>query len=65
MVLGGMPVRTNLAAYYTDYSNIQIQTSLPNVTIATTPGRAVLNQPCTQAAYNANQCVGAEQPTSP
>jgi iron complex outermembrane receptor protein len=33
--LAGMPVRTNFAAYYSDYKNIQIQTTLPNVTIAT------------------------------
>jgi iron complex outermembrane receptor protein len=52
--VGGMPVRTNLAAYYTDYRNIQIQTSLPNVTIATGPGGV----PCTQTIFNANQCVG-------
>ena len=53
--LAGMPVRSNISAYYTDYKNIQIQTTLPNVTIATGPGGA----PCTQAIYNANQCVGA------
>ena len=52
--LAGMPVRFNISAYYTDYKNIQIQTSLPNVTIAVGPGGA----PCTQAIYNANQCVG-------
>jgi iron complex outermembrane receptor protein len=53
--LGGMPVRTNVSAYYTDYKNIQIQSTLPNVTIATGPGGV----PCTQAIFNANQCVGA------
>jgi iron complex outermembrane receptor protein len=52
--LAGVPVRTNLAAYYTDYRDIQIQTSLPNVTIATSPGG-----PCSQAVFNAGQCVGA------
>lgn len=56
--LGGMPVRTNLAAYYTDYENIQIQASLPNVTIASAPGPGGGAQPCTQALFNANQCVG-------
>jgi iron complex outermembrane receptor protein len=53
--VAGMPVRTNLAAYFTDYENIQIQASLPNVTIASGPGGV----PCTQAIFNANQCVGA------
>jgi iron complex outermembrane receptor protein len=52
--LAGMPVRTNLAAYWTDYRNIQIQTSLPNVTIASAPGGG----PCTQAVFNAGQCLG-------
>ena len=52
--LGGVPVRTNLAAYWTAYRNIQIQTTLPNVTIASGPGGGA----CTQAAFNANQCVG-------
>ena len=57
--LGGMPVRTNFAVYYTDYKNIQIQTSLPNVTIASAPAPGGGNQPCTQALFNAGQCVGA------
>ena len=56
--LGGVPVRTNFAAYYTDYKDIQIRTTLPNVTIATAPGAGGANGPCTQAAFNANQCVG-------
>jgi iron complex outermembrane receptor protein len=50
----GMPVRANLDAYYSDYHNIQIQTSLPNVTVATTTTGGV----CTQAIYNAGQCLG-------
>ncbi len=50
-----MPVRTNLAAYWTNYRNIQIQTTLPNVTIASGPGGV----PCTQVIFNANQCVGS------
>lgn len=51
--LGGVPLRTNLAAYYTDYRDIQIQTTLPNVTLATAPGGV-----CTQALFNAGQCLG-------
>jgi iron complex outermembrane receptor protein len=50
-----VPVRTNLAAYSTAYRNIQIQTSLPNVTIASGPGGTA----CTQAVFNAGQCVGS------
>lgn len=52
--LGGVPVRTNVSAYYTNYRDIQIQTTLPNVTLATAPGGV-----CTQALFNAGQCVGA------
>jgi iron complex outermembrane receptor protein len=52
--LAGVPFRTNLALYLSDYSNIQIQTTLPNVTLATAPGGV-----CTQAIYNAGQCLGA------
>jgi iron complex outermembrane receptor protein len=52
--LAGMPIRTNFAGYFSDYHDIQILTSLPNVTIAT----AVGGGPCTQAAFNANNCVG-------
>ncbi len=36
--LFGMPIRTNLDGYYTDYHDIQILVSLPNVTIATATG---------------------------
>ncbi len=54
--LGGMPVRTNLALYLSDYSNIQIQTSLPNVTLATAPGAP--GNLCTQAVFDAGQCLG-------
>jgi iron complex outermembrane receptor protein len=53
--LGGVLLRSNLAAYWMAYRNIQIQTSLPNVTIASGPGGA----PCTQAVFDAGQCVGA------
>jgi iron complex outermembrane receptor protein len=52
--LGGVPLRTNLAAYYTNYRDIQIQATLPNVTLATAPGGV-----CTQALFNAGQCLGA------
>ncbi len=51
--LGGVPLRTNLAVYTSDYRDIQIQTSLPNVTLATGPGGV-----CTQVAFNAGQCSG-------
>ena len=53
--LFGMPVRTNLDAYYSDYNDIQIETTLPNVTVATTTSGGA----CTQAIYNAGQCLGA------
>jgi iron complex outermembrane receptor protein len=52
--LAGMPVRTNLSAYMTDYRDIQILTALPNVTLATGPGGV----PCTQALFNSNACIG-------
>lgn len=54
--LGGVPLRTNLAFYLSDYRDIQIQTSLPNVTLATAPG--VPGGLCSQAAFNAGQCLG-------
>lgn len=54
--LGGLPLRTNLAVYLSDYRDIQIQTSLPNVTLATAPGAP--GGICTQAAFNAGQCLG-------
>ena len=54
--LGGVPLRTNLAVYTSDYRDIQIQTSLPNVTLATAPGAP--GGICTQTAFNAGQCVG-------
>lgn len=54
--LGGVPLRTNLALYHSDYRDIQIQTSLPNVTLATAPGAP--GGICTQAAFNAGQCLG-------
>ena len=54
--LGGVPLRTNLALYHSDYRDIQIQTSLPNVTLATAPGAP--GGACTQTAFNAGQCLG-------
>ena len=51
----GIPVRTNLAGYFSNYHNLQILTSLPNVTLATGPGGV----PCTQALYNAAACPAA------
>lgn len=50
--LFGMPVRTNLDAYFSDYHNIQVLVNLPNVTAAT----STLGGPCTQAAYDLNDC---------
>jgi iron complex outermembrane receptor protein len=52
--VAGMPVRTNLALYQTVYHNIQVQQSVPNVTIAT----AIGGGPCTQAVFDAGNCVG-------
>ncbi|HJR57295.1 MAG TPA: TonB-dependent receptor [Rhizomicrobium sp.] len=52
-VLWDMPVRVNLAGYETVYHNIQVQQSVPNVTLAT----AVGGGPCTQAAFNAGNCL--------
>jgi len=52
--VAGMPLRTNFALYHTSYHDIQVQTSLPNVTLAT----AVGGGSCTQAVFNAGQCLG-------
>jgi iron complex outermembrane receptor protein len=52
--LGGVPFRANLAGYLSDYRDIQIQTTLPNVTLATGPSGVA----CTQPVYDAGQCVG-------
>jgi iron complex outermembrane receptor protein len=54
--LFGMPVRTNLDGYQTAYHNLQAQQNLPNVTLATGPGGVGA---CTQALFNANQCVSS------
>ena len=53
--LWGMPVRTNLDGYFSDYHDIQTLVALPNVTLATGPGGV----PCTQALFNAGQCPAA------
>jgi iron complex outermembrane receptor protein len=50
----GMPVRVNLAGYETVYHNIQVQQSVPNITLASGPGGGA----CTQTAFNAGQCTG-------
>jgi iron complex outermembrane receptor protein len=55
--LGGLPLRTNLALYQSDYRDIQIQTTLPNITLATAPGAP--GGVCTQAVFDAGQCLGA------
>ena len=52
--LMGMPVRTNLAGYFSDYHNIQVLVNLPNVTLASAPGGG----PCTQALFNTTSCLG-------
>lgn len=51
---GDMPVRSNFAAYLTQYKDIQVQQGLPNVIFATGPN----NEQCTQATFNAGSCVG-------
>ena len=52
--LAHVPVRLNLAAYRSRYRDIQIQATLPNLTIASGPGGG----PCTQAIFDAGQCTG-------
>ena len=52
--LAGVPLRTNIALYETAYHNIQVQQSLPNVTLATT----VSGVPCDQGQFNAGNCLG-------
>ena len=49
----GIPVRTNLDGYFTDYHDIQTLVALPNITIAT----AIGGGPCTQTAFNNNACL--------
>jgi iron complex outermembrane receptor protein len=58
--IGGVPFRTNLAAYLTDYRNIQVQVALPNIIFASAPGTGAGGGvgPCTQAAFNTGSCSG-------
>ena len=58
--IGGVPFRTNVAAYLTDYRNIQVQVALPNIIFASAPGTGAGGGtgPCTQAAFNSGQCSG-------
>ena len=51
--IGDVALRTNLALYQTVYHDIQVQQSLPNVTIATT----ISGVPCDQAQFNAGNCL--------
>ncbi len=53
--VAGIPVRANLDGYFSDYHDIQVLVTLPNVTLATGPGGV----PCTQALYNAGSCPAA------
>ncbi|MGH6827831.1 MAG: TonB-dependent receptor domain-containing protein, partial [Rhizomicrobium sp.] len=55
--LWGTPLRTNFALYNTQYSDIQIAVTMPNVTLATGPGGVGA---CTQALFNAGQCLGTQ-----
>jgi iron complex outermembrane recepter protein len=48
-----IPFRTNIDGYQTAYHNLQAQQNLPDVALATAPGGG----PCTQAIFNANQCI--------
>lgn len=52
--LWDMPVRINLTGYQTVYHNIQVQQSVPNVTLASGPAGV----PCSQALFNAGSCTG-------
>ena len=53
----GIPVRSNFDAYNTQYRNIQIAVTMPNIVLATGPGGV---GPCTQALFNAGQCLGTQ-----
>ncbi|SFR77772.1 TonB-dependent receptor [Sphingomonas jatrophae] len=53
--LAGVPLRTTIAGYWTRYRDIQIQATLPNVTLATGPGGSA----CTQGVFDGGQCLGA------
>ncbi len=58
--LWGMPLRVNVDAYNTQYSDIQIAVTMPNVVLATGPGGVGA---CTQAIFNAGQCLGTQNST--
>jgi len=51
--LWGMPIRTNIDGYFSDYHDIQTLVALPNVTVAST----LTGGACTQAAFDANSCT--------
>ena len=53
----GIPFRTNLDGYNTQYSNIQAEVTMPNITLATGPGGVGA---CTQTIFNAGQCLGTQ-----
>ena len=53
--IGAVPLRAAVAGYVSDYRDIQIQATLPNVTLATGSNGGA----CTQPVYDAGQCVGA------
>ena len=56
-----MPVRTDLAAYETVYHNIQTQQAAINISQATISGGGA----CTQAAFNAGNCIGTSSEAIP
>ncbi len=51
--LWGVPVRTNIDGYFSDYHDIQTLVTLPNITVASTLSGGI----CNQAAFNANSCT--------
>ena len=53
-MLAGMAVRSNFAAYWTSYKNIQVQVGLPFIVFANGPAGGA----CTQTLFNAGQCTG-------
>ena len=53
-VINNVPLRTNVALYYSDYRDIQSQVELPFVALGVGPGGG----PCTQAAFDGGQCTG-------
>lgn len=51
--IGDVALRTNFALYQTVYHDIQVQQSLPNITLATT----ISGVPCDQAQFNGGNCL--------